>query len=134
MEKSAYLVTAKCGHVGRGKFIEITFPIAANTKKEAALITRNRGRVKHHWSDAIISVEQVDWNAYQEQKNKNQRDPYLNIFNSSQQKMFDEIIKSRTEVQFQDTERDPFERKQRALYKRKRVFEVMKYSSGDVFA
>ena len=48
-----YLVTTKCGHVGKGHYVPITFPIKAENGKEAAKIARMLPRVKHHHWDAI---------------------------------------------------------------------------------
>ena len=43
-----FLVTAKCGHVGNGKYLEIEFPIIARTKKDAAQICLRKPKVKKH--------------------------------------------------------------------------------------
>lgn len=51
-----YKVIAKCGHVGKGKYIQIAFAVKANDGKEAAKIVRKFPRVKHDKKDAIINV------------------------------------------------------------------------------
>ena len=51
-----YEVTAKCGHVGKGFYIPITFPVRAKSAAEAASVTRAFPRVKHDHKDAILIV------------------------------------------------------------------------------
>lgn len=72
-----YMVTAKCGHVGKGYYIPITFPIRAESAKEAASVTRAFPRVKHDHKDAILSVEEVDYYDYEDRSYINSFDPYL---------------------------------------------------------
>ena len=48
MKNKFYAVVTKCGHVGNGKYREVTFPINADSGKEAAEIARWIPRVKHH--------------------------------------------------------------------------------------
>jgi len=56
--KKFYIVTAKCGHVGKSKYILIDFPVIAEDGREAAKIARQIPRVKHHHKDAIRNVEE----------------------------------------------------------------------------
>ena len=53
MTKRYFKVEAKCGHVGHGKCIWITFATAAEDGKEAAKKVRDFKRVKHDHKDAI---------------------------------------------------------------------------------
>lgn len=46
MIKNFYLVTAKCGHVGKGKYYEVDFPVYANDRCEAAQYVLKRSKVK----------------------------------------------------------------------------------------
>lgn len=41
-----YFVIAKCGHVGKGKYIDVIFPIMAETKKEASQMVLLKPKVK----------------------------------------------------------------------------------------
>ena len=59
-EEKYYIVKAKCGHVGRDKYIPIDFPIKAKSKTEAAAIVRKKARVKKDHKDAVLSVVEVD--------------------------------------------------------------------------
>ena len=80
-----FTVTAKCGHVGRDCYIPITFAVKANSAKEAASVTRFLPRVKHHRKDAILSVEEVDFSAYQDRYYINSFDPYFQCSNRQEQ-------------------------------------------------
>lgn len=82
---SFYLVMTKCGHVGKTKYIPITFPISAENKKDAARIARNMPRVKHHHKDAIISVKEVLKNEFEFQEKINESDLYLKAKNKQEQ-------------------------------------------------
>lgn len=64
MKVHYFKVWAKCGHVGRNKYILKLFYIKANSKKEAALRIRMAPRVKHHHKDAIREVSEVTFRDY----------------------------------------------------------------------
>ena len=81
-----YEVCAKCGHVGRNYYVEKTFAVEAETKKAAAAIVRNMPRVKHHHSDAIRYVEEIDKYRYCEIINMNKEDPYFSCYNIQEQR------------------------------------------------
>ena len=91
-----YLVTAKCGHVGRDKYIPIDFPIQAENGKDAARYARNIRRVKHDHKDAILRVVEVSQEKYEEQMIINSYDPYLNVKSKYQQNNFKDEIMQRT--------------------------------------
>ena len=78
MEQNYYLVEAMCGHVGKRRYIPIKFAIIAENGKEAAKIARNIPRVKHDNKYAILQVEKVNYDTFQNQVNKNKEDQYLN--------------------------------------------------------
>lgn len=87
-----FIVTAKCGHVGKGRYIPIPFAIRARSAAEAASITRRMPRVKHHHKDAILSVEEVTIFDYSELRWINHYDPYLQCASKrEQQQEFDAI-------------------------------------------
>ena len=85
-EVKYYAVTAKCGHVGKGKYIEVTFAIEATSGKEAARIGRMMPRVKHDHPQAIISVEKISFEEFVELANENAENPYLQCKNKQEQK------------------------------------------------
>lgn len=83
-----YIVTAKCGHVGRGSYIPIDFPVKADSKKTAAKIVRYFPRVKHHHKDAILSCQEVTEKIYYEVEKKNRKDMYLFCHSRKEQKLY----------------------------------------------
>lgn len=72
-----YEVKAKCGHVGRKFYALKTFAIKAESGKEAAAITRELPRVKHHHKDAIREVHEIDEERFFEILVRNDCDPYF---------------------------------------------------------
>ena len=90
-----YLVTAKCGHVGKKAYMPITFPVKAENGKEAAKIVRMYPRVKrNHW-DAILGCKKVDEEAYINQMIINNNDPYLHARSKQEQNKLVDNIESR---------------------------------------
>ena len=79
IEYKYYIVKAKCGHVGRDKYMPIKFPIMAKNKKQAADIVRHKPRVKKDHKDAILDVNEVDKKTFDNQVFCNNYDPYLNV-------------------------------------------------------
>ena len=77
MKNKYYKVTAKCGHVGRKYYIQITFPICAEDGKDAAKRVRNYPRVKHDHKDAILNVTQINYDEYLYLLALNNNDNYL---------------------------------------------------------
>lgn len=59
-----FIVRAKCGHVGRRKYIPIDFPIRARNIWSAESIARQKPGVKHNRIDAIISVRKSNYIEY----------------------------------------------------------------------
>ena len=90
-----FMVTAKCGHVGKDFYIPIDFPVMADSAKEAAARARQLPRVKHHHKDAILSVTEVSYSDYTDQCNVNRYDPYLQCRNIQDQRKEYEAVYSR---------------------------------------
>ena len=74
---SYFAVICKCGHVGRNNYILITFPVIANSKKEAARIAKNIPRCKHHHKDCIREVTEISYEEFLKIEHDNDKDPYL---------------------------------------------------------
>lgn len=94
-EQKYYKVTAMCGHVTRGKYILIDFPVIAENGREASARVRVFPRVKHNHKDAIISCLKISFKEYKELKEKNNADEYLhckNIQDQSRIKGFEERL------------------------------------------
>src|SRR5690554_3450399 len=62
-----FLIELKCGHVGRHRYIPITFPVIAKDLKSAVAIARRKGRVKRDHKDVVLSYELVNKERYDEQ-------------------------------------------------------------------
>ncbi len=124
-----FKVVAKCGHVGRKKYVPITFAVKAKNGKEAAEIARWIPRVKHQHSDAILDCEKISYEEFQEINKKNELDDYLKCKNVQQQNLIDlsdrlvddphyaEVINRYRHI---PTAEDILKRKQRIEYKKKR--------------
>lgn len=87
-ELKKYAVTAKCGHVGKGKYIPITFAVNANNSKEAAAKVRLYARVKHDHKDAIISVVEISFEEFKNLRDINSKNPYLFSKNVQEQRIY----------------------------------------------
>ena len=85
--KKYFQVVAKCGHVGRKNYIEIAFPIIAESINEATQIARNMPRVKHHMKDAISSASEITEDEYLVLRDKNDKNAYLKCTSIQEQRM-----------------------------------------------
>ena len=104
--KRYFKVNAKCGHVGKGKYISIDFAVVASSAKEAAARARFFGRVKHHYKDAINFVEEIDSNEFNELVNKIANDPYITCDNIQQQRRIENFYERISSYDFEDEKRD----------------------------
>ena len=93
--RKKYAVECKCGHVGRGYYMSITFPIEATSKKEAAQIARHIPRVKHHQKHAILKVSLISNLEYTRLKETNHQDRYLSVRSSYELKDYRHEINQR---------------------------------------
>lgn len=93
-----YLVTTKCGHVGKNHYIEIIFPVKAETGRDAARIARQFPRVKHHHWDAIKDCQKVSKRLYDRQIEINHNDPYLQVKSKREQNKIKNLIEERMMV------------------------------------
>ncbi len=72
-----YIVRAKCGHVGKKKYIEVDFPIIAKTGREAAQKVLRRSKVKKQLKNAISSVCLVTKDLFDSFVEKFNNDKYI---------------------------------------------------------
>ena len=84
-----FIVTCKCGHVSRGYYMPVDFPVHAKNAREAAAIARYIPRVKHDHKDAILNVRKVDHEDYLQQEELNHNNPYLLCKNRKEQNKID---------------------------------------------
>ena len=90
-----YLVTTKCGHVGKNAYMPIIFPVKAENGREAASLARQFPRVKHNHWDAILECRKVEEEAYRKQIGINKKDPFLKVSSKQEQNLFMELIENR---------------------------------------
>ena len=83
-----YKVQAKCGHVGKNKYILKWFYVKAENGKDAAKIVRETPRVKHHQKYAIIEVVEIEFEEYCNGLKLMNSDMYFKVHNSSDQKIY----------------------------------------------
>lgn len=124
--KRFFSVVTKCGHVGRGFFIPITFPVRAETAREAAQIARNIPRVKHHHKDAIQSVQEVTREEYAALKKQNASDPYLCCQNVQGQRALLDGIRDRIVEEQKEEKRIKKEKKNARYYRGKEAIRNVK--------
>lgn len=86
-----YKVIAKCGHVGKGRYIVKDIYVMADDGREAALKGRWFPRVKHHWKNAIEAVYKITPEEYRLGKIKTKQDKYFQVKNSTEQRYFVDI-------------------------------------------
>ena len=85
-----YRVCAKCGHVGRNKYVVKEFAVKAETAKEAVAKVRWFPRVKHHHKDAIREVVKISFGEYSELQKTHNEDPYFSCKNVQDQRSYEE--------------------------------------------
>jgi len=95
---SYYLVECKCGHLGRYKQINITFPIEAENGIVASYEARMMPRVKRDHKDAVISCKKATYEEYLNQLYINENDPYLKCSSKQEQNRIYEFIDNRVIV------------------------------------
>lgn len=105
MEKY-FKVNAKCGHVGRGNFINIDFAVVAFNAKEAAAKTRNFGRVKHHYKDAINFVEEIDFDEFNKLVEQLSNDPYISCDNIQDQRRIEDFYERISSYDYEELKKD----------------------------
>lgn len=120
--KKYFKVIAKCGHVGRGNYVPISFAVIAESAKAASQKVMTYHRVKKHLKDAIISCEEIDIDSYKELKYANVTNPYLFCKCKRQQKEianFDKTIMKNT-IKVKGTKIEP----EKSLKYRKTIYEL----------
>ena len=129
-----FIVTAKCGHVGRDNYIPIDFAVKAESASKAASYARDLPRVKHDYKDAILSVQEVDIFDYSELDWVNRYDPYLQCTTRREQMQEYEAIYHRIREEARP-EQERTELPEKAVYSgKKRIRNVRRYAKEQAFA
>lgn len=119
--KNYFEVIAKCGHVGRNKYIPIKFAVEAESGKDAAAMVREFPRVKHNHKDAILSVTKIDYVRYLEIIAINDNNPYLKCKSKHEQKLIVGLKEQLEEDNHSKKEKyDKYSRRDRVAYKLKK--------------
>lgn len=87
-----YKVVAKCGHVGKRKYIEVAFGVKFNSKKEAARYILSHGKVKKQLKDAISYVEEISYDEYVELLKSNENNAYIRSHYKKERTIDDDSI------------------------------------------
>lgn len=124
-----YKVLAKCGHVGRNKYILKWFYLKTSTGEEAAKIVRQKPRVKHHHKDAIREVIRISMDEYMMGLKIMEDDMYFHVHSSSDQRLYncvkqDDVYPEKNEKKYKKSRNG---QRIRALAMEK---EMRKYAQG----
>lgn len=130
--KNYYEVIAKCGHVGKKHYLPVKFAVIAENGKEAAKIVRQFPRVKHDHKDAILNVNKIDYERFQEIIEINHNDPYLKCQSRQKQKLVDNLEERlKNDLHNQKAKYDKQARLDRVAYKIKKTKILEKFSWED---
>lgn len=137
MTKKYFKVEAKCGHVGRGKCIWITFVTIAENEKEAAKRARSFKRVKHNHKYIIRNLKEISFEEFVEIRSQNDIDPYLHCKNIQEQRKIEDF-EERVEIDYELVKQEKkqknteYRRKKQVIYDKemkKRYFEAIKWGA-----
>lgn len=83
-----FMVTAKCGHVGKNNYYKCTLFLKAENGRAAAKIARDCPRVKHDQKDAILSVTEIDSIVFEAGRELNHSIHYFTCESIQEQRMY----------------------------------------------
>jgi len=83
-----FMVTAKCGHVGKNNYYKGTLFFKADDARQAAKLARDCPRVKHDQKDAILSVTEIDWIIFEAGRELNHSIHYYTCESVQEQRMY----------------------------------------------
>jgi hypothetical protein len=128
-----FAVHCKCGHAGKGKYVEIIFAVKAENGKEAAEKARNIPRVKHNKKDAIIDCCEISFAEFKQLVEKNKKDPYLQCKNKQEQRLIEDFYsRIKSEEEKPVLKKTKNERKEFVKYKLKKQKEVIDTYLGSI--
>ena len=134
MEQRYYAVKTKCGHVRRKKYIEITFAIVAESKKEAARKGREMPRVKHDHPMAILDVLEINYEEYLELVEINSNNPYLKCKNKQEQNIncpdIYKLVKDLYEIDDEEDYKEKRKERLEYLFKKRRILDGINSQSN----
>ena len=123
-----YEVCAKCGHVGKNNYVDKVFAVYAESGRSAAAKVRQIPRVKHHHTDAIRYVREIDMLRFNQIIEDNQLDLFFTSHNIQEQRRncVLEIFREIDTGVFDDDNNNKSEGKPR-YYHKKRLRNAKKY-------
>ena len=77
-----FKVTAKCGHVSNGYYIDKDFPVYAKTASEASQLVKSFPRVKKHLKYCITACIEITNEEFYDLREKNNNDGYFKAKNN----------------------------------------------------
>lgn len=127
-EQKYYKVTAKCGHVGKNKYVKMDFYLRAESKKDAAQKVKKNPRVKKHHKDCIFAVDKITYAEYWSGKKEFFEMEYNQAKNIQEQRLImDRIAKDvYDETEWQIDNRLSYDRDYRRLYYKEKYREARK--------
>ena len=83
-----FKVTAKCGHVSNGYYIEKDFPVYAKCASEASQLVKTFPRVKKQLKYCITTCEEITLDDFNNLIKKNRNDGYFKSKNKKDQRYY----------------------------------------------
>ena len=83
-----FMVTAKCGHVGKNNYYKGTLFFKAENGKEAARLARECPRVKHDRKEAILSVTEINSIIFEAGRELNHKIHYYTCETVQEQRLY----------------------------------------------
>ena len=124
-----FKVVMKCGHVGRKRYVPITFAVKARNGKEASEKARLIPRVKHAQKYAVLDCVRITYEEFINIRMINDQDDYLKCKNIQDQNRIDmsgRIVEDSyyyemiNKIRHIPTAEDVHKRKERIEYRRKK--------------
>lgn len=115
-----FMVTAKCGHVGKNNYYKGNLYIKAESGKEAARIARNIPRVKHDRKDAILDVQKIDFEAFETGRLNNHKIHYYTCENRQEQNEY--LYEIEDNIYEEESISDDVQKKYRKNHSLKKVY------------
>ena len=112
-----YKVIAKCGHVGKGKYTEVAFPIYSESASEAAQYVLKLPKVKKQLKDAITSVKRISYEEYKELIEDKRNNKYYRTHTKRElMSIIDELLIENNNKRYKEYKKSFEDRKERVSY------------------
>jgi len=130
-----FKVTAKCGHVSKGYYIDKDFPVFAKTASEASQKVKTYPRVKKQLKDCITECIEISVEEFYALRERNHKDGYFKAKNNRDLDNFCPMIENdkkrvdslRTSYKKADIE---FKKAKEALY----IKEIRRFIKNSIYS